>query len=221
MRVWSFCSQKGGVGKTSLSVHLAVHATSCGERVVIIDLDPQENAKAWHTRRGDESTPPMVIPVVPENLGKVLDAAKTLEMTLVIVDTAGKLDATTLTIIRAADLIISPSLPNLFDMDALRASVDLIQKARKLDSAICVINGLFHKGAKQDFLDAQMQAEAIGIRVSPFYCVHRRPYARAIIDGKGVTEFAPKDKASAEIKQLWKYLNDLSPKVKKATSART
>jgi cellulose biosynthesis protein BcsQ len=58
MRTWSFCSQKGGVGKTLLSVHLAAYAIANGESVVIIHLGPQESAKDWHQLRGDEGTPP-------------------------------------------------------------------------------------------------------------------------------------------------------------------
>jgi len=209
MRVWGFTSQKGGVGKTSLSIHLATYAVACGERVVIVDLDPQENAKSWHVRRGDENTPPLVIPALPSNLGKVIDAAKTLGMTLVIVDTAGKADNVALSVIRASDMLIVPTLPNFFDIEALRGTVELINRVGKIDKAVAVVNGLNYNGAEQDFADAKMQAEATGIRVAPTYCIHRRPFARAIQEGKGVAEYAPKDKASAELIALWEHLNGL------------
>jgi len=210
MRVWGFASQKGGVGKTSLSIHLGVYAVACGERVVIIDLDPQENARAWHTRRGDENTPPLVIPALPEKLPKVLDAARTLGMTLAIVDTAGKIDKVALTVMRNSDLIIAPTLPNFFDIDALRGTVGLINDLGKIDQSIAVVNGLNHHNPDQDFDDAKLQAEAVGISVAPTYCIHRRPFARSIREGKGVTEYAPKDKASSELIALWEHLNGLS-----------
>ena len=51
--------------------------------------------------------------------------------------------------------------------------------------------------------------------MSPAYCVHRRSYARALREGKGVTEHSPKDpKAIAEIQALWAHLNTLNPVTK-------
>src|SRR5262245_17274174 len=123
MRTWAFCSQKGGVGKTSLCVHIAAYAVANGEQVVIIDLDPQESAKQWHRLRGDESTPPMVISALAENLGKLKDAAETLGQTLMIIDTAPATDAGALAASRIADLIVAPMLPNLFDADAMKNTV--------------------------------------------------------------------------------------------------
>lgn len=221
MRIWACCSQKGGVGKTSLSVHLATYAVASGERAVIIDLDPQENAKAWHTRRGDDNMPPMVIPAVIEKLGKVLEAAETLGMSLVIIDTAGKIDSVALSVMRAADLIITPTLPNFFDMDALRGTVALLRQVGKLDQAVCVINGVHHQNKDQDFADAKMQAENIGIRVSPAFCVYRRAFARAIEEGKGVTEFAKKSEpAVKELVDLWTHLNTVNPIQAKVESSK-
>lgn len=212
MRTWSFCSQKGGVGKTSLSVHLAAYAIANGESVVIIDLDPQESAKDWHQLRGDESTPPIVISALAENVGKLKEAAETLGHTLMIIDTAPSTDAGALAAIRAADLIIAPVMPNFFDIGALKSTVRLIEKAGKLDRAVCVVNGLHYQGTEQDYQDAKRQVEAIGIKVASAYCVHRRAYARALKVGKGVTEYTPKDaKAAAEIHALWAALNIINP----------
>ena len=51
MNVIAFLSQKGGSGKTTLSVHTAVAAEATGERVCVIDADPQESATAWASAR--------------------------------------------------------------------------------------------------------------------------------------------------------------------------
>lgn len=213
MRKWSVCSKKGGVGKTTLSTQLAVLAWQAGERVIIIDLDPSEDAKKWHTARGDEGMPPMVIAALPENLDKVLAAAETLNMTLCIIDTAGKIDSVALAVMRAADLIICPTQPNFFDIKNLAEVAELLLRVGKLDRSVCVVNGLPpQKGSVQDFNDAKMQAEALGFRVSPAFTVHRRSYVKAIAEGKAVTECKPKDRqAVKEIEALWKQLNALNP----------
>ena len=207
MRTWAVINQKGGAGKSSLCVHLAVHAVAQGEHVLIVDLDPQENAKGWQLRRGEARGRPMVVAAVPENLGKVLKGAVPLGFTLAIIDTAGKIDAVALDVIRISDLIIAPTLPNFFDIEALRGTVELIKQARKIDRAVCVVNGVNARSADRDFSDAATRAADLGISVAPAYCSHRVAFADAIAAGKGVSEFAPKtDKAVKEIAALWKAL---------------
>ena len=51
MKTVAIISQKGGSGKTTIAVHLAVCAELSKKRAAIIDLDPQASALEWHTRR--------------------------------------------------------------------------------------------------------------------------------------------------------------------------
>ena len=55
MKSLVFLSQKGGSGKTTLSVHTAVTAQESGEQVVIIDTDPQQSATTWADARESDS----------------------------------------------------------------------------------------------------------------------------------------------------------------------
>ena len=57
MRTIAICNQKGGVGKTTISVLLADAATRAGHRVLLVDLDPQANASAA-AGANDSITPP-------------------------------------------------------------------------------------------------------------------------------------------------------------------
>ena len=57
MRTIAFLSQKGGSGKTTLAVHTAVAAEESGEKVFLIDTDPQGSAQAWSQARTQESPP--------------------------------------------------------------------------------------------------------------------------------------------------------------------
>src|SRR5512144_884326 len=59
MQTIAIISQKGGAGKTTLAVHLAVYAEQSGLTTAVIDLDPQATAAKWGDRR--EETPPEVI----------------------------------------------------------------------------------------------------------------------------------------------------------------
>jgi len=53
MHVVAVLSEKGGAGKTTTTVHLAVAAKLAGQDAVIVDLDPQASAADWADRRGD------------------------------------------------------------------------------------------------------------------------------------------------------------------------
>ncbi len=54
MKVVSVISQKGGSGKTTLALHLAVAASTAGRSTAVLDLDPQASAANWADRRAAE-----------------------------------------------------------------------------------------------------------------------------------------------------------------------
>jgi chromosome partitioning protein len=56
-------SQKGGVGKSTLTVHLAVAAWQAGQKVAVLDADPQASAGAWHRVREAADPPVAAVPV--------------------------------------------------------------------------------------------------------------------------------------------------------------
>ena len=70
MKTISFISQKGGVGKTTLAIHLAVAFAADGLNVAILDLDPQASAAEWKDFREEEM--PGVIAIPSSRLPKVL-----------------------------------------------------------------------------------------------------------------------------------------------------
>ena len=49
MKIIAVLSQKGGSGKTTLSINLAIAAAKAGKQVVLIDIDPQQSAARWST----------------------------------------------------------------------------------------------------------------------------------------------------------------------------
>ena len=64
MKVWSIVSQKGGSGKTTLALHLAIAAAK-NRKVLVIDLDPQQSAERWHGIRQRDHGQPRTIPASP------------------------------------------------------------------------------------------------------------------------------------------------------------
>lgn len=218
MRTWAFVSQKGGSGKTTAACHLAAYAVACGEKVVVIDLDQQHNAHDWYELR--ESPAPDVIAAIPERLSKIKNAADEMGVTLLLVDTPPHTASSAVAAIRAADMIITPTQPNIFDILALKDTVALLKQTGRRDAAVCIVNGVSHQGSNDLFSEAQVAAEGMGLKVSPKYLIHRRPYASSLALGLGVTEFEPKGKAADEVRELWGFLNSLQPVVKAQEKAQ-
>src|ERR1700759_4197160 len=123
MYVIAIISQKGGVGKSTIAVHLATEATAQGQRVLLLDLDPQGSAMEWATRRGDR--PPDVSGANPASLGKEIERATSDGYDLLIVDTAPHADHAALQAARVSDLVAIPCRPSTFDIAAISATLDL------------------------------------------------------------------------------------------------
>lgn len=221
MRTWSFISQKGGSGKSTLSTQLAVHATECGERVLIVDLDPQGSAEVWHQKRGIDRHPG-AMRCKPENLNRVLDNASTFGITLIMIDTAPHTDKDALTAIRSADLIICPTQASLFDLASLADTATLLENANVKSKAIVVVNQVPPgKSESATFAEAAAVVKTYGLALCSKHVCHRRAFVTSTNEGKGVTETAGDKKASDEIRSLWLELCRLSPMVAmKSESAR-
>ena len=84
MKVLAILSEKGGAGKTTVAVHLAVAAKLAGLDVAIIDLDPQASAADWSDRRGSE---PEAVAIPPARLEKLLSDLRANDADLAIIDT--------------------------------------------------------------------------------------------------------------------------------------
>jgi chromosome partitioning protein len=205
MRTWAFVSQKGGSGKSTLAVHLAVLAEEEGETVAIIDLDPQANVVAWHEVRGTNQ--PNVFPGAPEQLTKMVEAAETLGITLVLIDTPSKVDDTALAAIRAADLIVVPTRAGLFDVAALKDTVKLLEMAEKLGAATAVINDFDPDKKRAVVAEASVVLEGFGIPVSPAHIPNRPLFETALKKGKGITETKAKGPGTNELRALWGHLD--------------
>ena len=74
MRVVSLVTQKGGSGKTTLCLNLAVAAEQAGVRCLIVDLDPQGTAEAWYQDR--EAATPRLVRGEAADLARALSVAR-------------------------------------------------------------------------------------------------------------------------------------------------
>jgi chromosome partitioning protein len=87
-------SQKGGVGKTTLAIHLATAFVAGGYHTLLLDLDPQASAAEWKDSRTSETPPVLAVP--PARLPKVIEEAKKIGTEVLIIDTAPHREGTAL-----------------------------------------------------------------------------------------------------------------------------
>ena len=198
MKTISIVSQKGGAGKTTLAINLAGAAEAAGKQVVIIDLDPQASAKAWHDRRGKET--PVVISAQAAVLSDVLKTAADHGADFAIIDTAPHSETAALAASKAADLVLVPCRASYIDLKAIETTIDLVKLAKK--PAMFVLSCI-RPGDKALPEGAETHLSQYPIPVSPQRITLRAALVHALTTGQTVTEFEPAGAAAREIRALF------------------
>lgn len=101
-------SQKGGAGKTTLVLSLAVAAQQSGLDTLVVDLDPQATACNWSDRR--QADTPLVIDAQPARLHSALAKAEQEGIHLAVIDTPPRSENAALEAAKVADLMGIPAL---------------------------------------------------------------------------------------------------------------
>lgn len=192
--------QKGGAGKTTLAVHLAIEAQKRGYRTLVIDLDAQASAAKILERRGEE--PPDVVTEQPGHLEVTIEEARKQDYEIVILDTEPHAGAGALKAARIAELVIVPFRPSIVDLDAVQTTMDVCRFAGK--APVFVLNAIPPTGLETE--EARAVVAGRGGVVSRVSIGDRKAYRRAFNAGLGVQELEPRGKAAAEIAALFDAL---------------
>jgi len=199
MKTIAIISQKGGVGKTTLAVHLATAAATAGHAAAIIDLDPQATATSWGD---DRANGPEVISGQAVRLPALMQAARENGASFLVLDTAPNADQTASLAARAADLVLVPCRPARFDLEAIETTLLLTRAAGK--PAYVVLNAVPPRG--EITKEAADGLIARGAQIAPHQLGHRAAFAHGVIDGRTAQEFEPQGKAAKEINELYTWL---------------
>ena len=158
MRTIAVAGAKGGVGKTTLAVHLAVAAVQQGRDVVLVDADPQLSAVRWSERRS--SSEPVVLGRAVSQLAAEMERIAGFGADVVIVDTPPRAwvgaDNAALVAAKLADVVLVPCRPSILDIESTAVSVQRLQAATAAP-VVVVLNGCAHRGREAD-----QAAEALG-----------------------------------------------------------
>ena len=199
MKILAIISQKGGVGKTTLALALAVAATKAKKTAAVFDLDPQASAAFWKDTR--EAVDPAVVALPPARLCHALKAAADTGCDMAIIDAPPFAKDIAFEAAQHADFILIPTKAAVFDVMAVTKTLELVRHYDKPASVIltfCPVRGR-EMDDTEDAIRA-MQAEIAPVRIHNLIA-----YSRAQQTGLAAQEFEPDGKAALEIKQLYNY----------------
>ena len=198
-------SQKGGAGKSTIAVNLAVEYARQGQDVVLVDADAQRSAARWHADREQAGIQPAIAGV--EKLGNLKDTLVDLDKRydIVIVDVAGKDSREMRTGMLAAHRMIVTVRPSQLDLDTLPHMSELVEQAKDLNEQLLVRSLLTQVPTNPQGTE---HADALGFvgdwpHLQPLETVvfERKAYRDVISEGRGVVEWT-NPKAKAEIQEL-------------------
>jgi chromosome partitioning protein len=200
MKTILFASRKGGSGKTTLLAHLAVQALHVGEDVTIVDLDPQQNLKAWWEARPEDGLKLAQFPVAQFNTR--LDAVRN-QPGLLFVDTPGFEAADLQPLIEVADFIVIPVQPTPNDLRAVGQTVHAVKRTGRDNFCFVITRGVQNTKLT---LQTPLVLSHHG-PVATTIVFNRVDYAGAMADGRTIQEIDPKGKGAEETLQLWSYIS--------------
>ena len=125
MEIWSLINQKGGVGKTTLSINLAHSLRVAGYRVCLVDADDQGSVRQWQSI-ADWSEFPIVALDTKQSLKMIRNVLSGYDY--VIVDTPGRIAGVISSAIEVSDKVIIPIQPSPYDLWGTHDAVRLVEQ---------------------------------------------------------------------------------------------
>jgi chromosome partitioning protein len=200
-RVITIAQQKGGAGKTTLAAHLALAWHESGEKVALVDIDPQGSLSAWFALReaqlGKGRTGIDLTQITGWRASAEIDRLKR-DYSLIVVDSPPHAQTDAKIAVRAADLVVVPVQPSPLDVWATRPTVELA--ASEKIPVLLVMNRVPSRSLlTEDMIAAlaDVKAELATARLG-----NRGSLAMSMAAGLGIGEHAPGTIAAREVAKV-------------------
>jgi chromosome partitioning protein len=200
-KVITICQQKGGTGKTTLAVHLALAFIKYHNfKVAIIDTDPQGSLGKWYIIRSEKKILNESLNFKTASLWGAQYESKILKKDhdIVIIDTPPKIESDARPSIEAADLVLIPMTPSHVDFWATEAIVEIAKKANK--KILIQINRANQRSKL--IIKTNEYIKSINVSSTNTIIGNRQIYASSMGEGKTAVEKQKKSNAVEEMKKL-------------------
>lgn len=219
--VISIVNEKGGSGKTTLSVNLASHLASDGDNVLLIDADPQKSTEVFSNMRSQNNISPLFSNVSKTGLA-LGDEIKRMNnhFDSIVVDTGGRDSKEMRKAMLCSDVILIPTIASQYDVSVLDHMLDIYSEVKTLNENLLAII-LVNRVSPNPFLIKELQnlkayidetkkekeLDAVVLLESVIY--ERQAYKKAVVEGKSIKEYCQSnDKALIDFENFYnEFLN--------------
>lgn len=209
-RVVAVANQKGGVGKTTVSLMLAGYFHAGGLRCCVVDADPQGTSRQWAemAAEGGHEAPTVM------NLGKgeamrvgLLDLRR--QWPLVVVDCPPRLGGETLAAMTQATLLLMPLAPLPADAWALPETLSILAHAQGANPGV-IARALLNRAGRSTLEgDIGRQIELLGVELCRTILRQRIAHSAAMVRGRSIVQYAPASEAAVEARRLGREVRGL------------
>lgn len=206
MKTVAFISNKGGTGKTTLTINMAATAHNLKHTLMVGDLDPQKSAVDWARSRTIPG--PEIVTFKSGSLFPSQFAAERAGLELLFLDTPSASPEISLQAAKAANLSVLVSRPTVMDLRTMTDMVNTL-KSLKLKSIILLNQAPSQRSGREPTLvkEAIDILLGFGLPVAPICLRSRVAFQTSISNGLSATEQFPHSAASEEVKAVWRHIS--------------
>jgi chromosome partitioning protein len=192
---------KGGVGKTTLAVNLAIVRAASGRDVLLVDGDDQRTALTFTDLRADQIGSPGYTAVGLQGAA-LRTQVRQLAMKYddIIIDVGGRDTGSLRAALTITHTLLVPVQPRSFDIWAVDQVAELVKEAREINSdlrALLLLNSADAQGRDNEDAAAALR-EVEGLELLSVIVGRRKAFPNAAAGGRAVTEQTPKDPKAVE-----------------------